>query len=88
MPMPATVAAGWSSPQNGSVQPPKNSVTIMADDATMLEYSAQEKQREFHRAVFGVIAADQFGFRFRQIERQRLVSANDAIMKMMNDSGA
>src|SRR5208337_75520 len=26
------VAAGWSSPQNGRVQPPKNSVTIIAAD--------------------------------------------------------
>ena len=30
----------------------------------------EEKQREFHRAVFGVITANQLGFRLRQIERQ------------------
>src|SRR5882724_10170655 len=29
---------------------------------------AEEKEGELHRAVFGVIAADQFRFRFRQIE--------------------
>src|SRR5208282_497156 len=36
------LAAGWSSPQNGSVQPPKNSVTIIAADAIMLEYSPRK----------------------------------------------
>src|SRR5205823_5839324 len=30
----------------------------------------EEKEGELHRAVFGVIAADQFRFRFRQIEWQ------------------
>jgi len=29
---PSTLCAGWSRPQNGSVQPPKNSVTIIADE--------------------------------------------------------
>ena len=29
---------------------------------------AEEKEREFHRAVFGVIAADEFGFGFGKIE--------------------
>ena len=46
MPMPSE-CAGWSSPQNGSVQPPKNSVTIMPDVATMLEYSARKNSANF-----------------------------------------
>ncbi len=31
---------------------------------------SEEKQRELHRAVFRVIATDEFGFRFRQVERR------------------
>src|SRR5471030_430094 len=42
MPMTSDVA-GWSSPQNGSVQPPKNSVTIIPADAVMFEYSRSEE---------------------------------------------
>src|SRR5580658_8702142 len=39
--------AGVSKPQNGSVQPPKNNVTIIADEATMFEYSARKKSANF-----------------------------------------
>src|SRR5207244_3944252 len=31
---------------------------------------AEEEQREFHRAVFGVIAGDELGLRLGQVERQ------------------
>ena len=65
------VAAGWSSPQNGSVhQPPEKQRHHHARRGDHVGVFGEEKQREFHRAVFGVGAADQLGFRLRQIERQ------------------
>jgi len=37
----------WSKPHHGSVQPPRNSVTIIADDAIMLEYSPMKNSANF-----------------------------------------
>ena len=39
--------AGWSNPQNGSVQPPKNNVVIIPVVATILEYSARKNSANF-----------------------------------------
>ena len=36
---PGNVVAVWSRPKHGSVQPPKNSVTIIADARIMFAYS-------------------------------------------------
>lgn len=42
-----TVVAGWSNPKNGNVHPPRNNVTIMADDAIMLKYSPMKNIANF-----------------------------------------
>ena len=57
-------------PGTGSVQPPKNSVTIMRRRRDHVGVFAHEEQRELHRAVFDVVAAGQFLLGLRQIERR------------------
>ncbi len=43
---------------------------------------SQEEEGEFHRGIFRVVAADEFGFTFGKSKGVRLVSAKMEVVKM------
>src|SRR5271168_3676410 len=82
------VGCGLSNPNKGSVQPPQNNVTIMAEAAIILAYSPMKKSANFIELYSVLYPATSSCSDSGRSKGSRLVSAKDEIIKIMKEMGA